>query len=104
VWMAAASQVANSASGAWAGSNLATALSRQSFMLTADRMPDAMKIRRQTVEHLFGTLKAWMGAAHFLTPTLAKVGIAMCLQVLAYKMKRMTQIFGVRPLMAAIRA
>lgn len=25
-----------------------------------DRMPDAMTIRRQTVEHPFGTLKAWM--------------------------------------------
>ena len=27
-----------------------------------DRMPDAMGVRRQTVEHPFGTLKAWMGA------------------------------------------
>ncbi len=35
-----------------------------------DRMPDAMGVRRQTVEHPFGTLKAWMGATHFLTRTL----------------------------------
>ena len=35
-----------------------------------DHMPDAMKIRRQTVEHPFGTLKAWRGATHFLTRTL----------------------------------
>lgn len=69
-----------------------------------DRMPDAMKIRRQTVEHPFGTLKAWMGATHFLTRTLAKVRTEMSLQVLAYNMKRMIQIFGVGPLMAAIRA
>jgi len=69
-----------------------------------DRMPDAMKIRRQTVEHPFGTLKAWMGATHFLTRTLAKVRTKMSLQVLAYNMKRMIQIFGVAPLMAAIRA
>src|SRR5207302_9628398 len=38
-----------------------------------DRMPDAMGVRRQTVEHPFGTLKAWMGATHFLTRTLDKV-------------------------------
>ena len=38
-----------------------------------DRMPDAMGVRRQTVEHPFGTLKAWMGATHFLTRTLEKV-------------------------------
>ena len=69
-----------------------------------DRMPDAMKIRRQTVEHPFGTLKAWMGATHFLTRTLAKVRTEMSLQVLAYNMKRMIQILGVGPLMAAIRA
>ena len=68
-----------------------------------DRMPDAMKIRRQTVEHPFGTLKAWMGATHFLTRTLAKVRTEMSLQVLAYNMKRMIQIVGVGPLMAAIR-
>src|SRR5260370_22426394 len=34
-----------------------------------DRMPEAMGVRRQTVEHPFGTLKAWMGATHFLTRT-----------------------------------
>lgn len=38
-----------------------------------DRMPNAMKIRRKTLEHVFGTLKAWMGATHFLTRTLPKV-------------------------------
>ena len=69
-----------------------------------NRMPAAMKIRRQTVEHPFGTLKAWMGATHFLTRTLAKLRTEMSLQVLAYNMKRMIQIFGVGPLMAALRA
>lgn len=69
-----------------------------------DRLPDAMKIRRQTVEHPFGTLKAWMGANHFLTRTLAKVKTEMSLYVLAYNMKRMIQIFGVGPLIAGIRA
>ncbi len=69
-----------------------------------DRMPDAMMIRRQTVEHPFGTMKAWMGATHFLTRTLAKVRTEMSLQVLAYNMKRMIQIVGVGALITAIRA
>jgi hypothetical protein len=69
-----------------------------------DRMPDAMGIRRQTVEHPFGTLKAWMGATHFLTRTLDKVRTEMSLHVLAYNLKRMIAIFGVGALMAAIRA
>ena len=69
-----------------------------------DQMPDAMKIRRQTVEHPFGTLKAWMGATHFLTRTLAKVRTEMSLQVLAYNMKRMIQLFGIGQLLTAIRA
>jgi transposase len=69
-----------------------------------DRMPDAMKVRRQTVEHPFGTLKSWMGSTHFLTKTLEKVRTEMSLHVLAYNLKRVIQIFGVEPLMAAIRA
>jgi transposase-like protein len=69
-----------------------------------DRMPEAMTIRRQTVEHPFGTLKAWMGAAHFLTRTLEKVKTEMSLQVPAYNMKRMINLFGVKPLMPAIAA
>src|SRR5215472_9524105 len=67
-----------------------------------DRMPEAMGVRRQTVEHPFGTLKAWMGATHFLTRTLDKVRTEMSLHVPAYNLKRMMTIFGVAPLMAAI--
>jgi transposase len=67
-----------------------------------DRMPEAMGVRRQTVEHPFGTLKAWMGATHFLTRTLDKVRTEMSLHVLAYNLKRMIAIFGAGPLMAAI--
>lgn len=69
-----------------------------------DHMPDAMTIRRQTVEHPFATLKAWMGSTHFLTRTLEKAKTEMSLQVLAYNLKRMINIFGVRPLMRAIAA
>jgi len=68
-----------------------------------DRMPEAMGVRRQTVEHPFGTLKAWMGATHFLTRTLDKVRTEMSLHVLAYNLKRMITILGVGPLMQAIR-
>ncbi len=69
-----------------------------------DRMPEAMTIRRQTVEHPFGTLKAWMGSTHFRTRTLEKVKTEMSLHVLAYNMKRMINIFGVKPLARAITA
>jgi hypothetical protein len=69
-----------------------------------DRLPEAMTIRRQTAGHTFGTLKAWMGSTHFLTKTLKNVQTEMCLQVLAYNMKRMINIFGVKPLVRAIAA
>src|SRR5271165_1877653 len=69
-----------------------------------DRMPEAMTIRRQTVEHPFGTLKAWMGSTHFLTKTLEKVKTEMSLHVLAYNMKRIINIFGVKRLLQAIAA
>jgi hypothetical protein len=69
-----------------------------------DRKPDAMRIRRATVEQPFGTLKAWMGATHFRTRTLEKVRTEMSLHVLAYNLKRMISILGVQPLMAAMRA
>jgi transposase len=69
-----------------------------------DQQPDAMRVRRRTAEHPFGTLKAWMGAAHFLTRTLKRVGTEMSLHVLAYNMKRVFAIRGVGPLVAAIRA
>src|SRR5246127_1563539 len=69
-----------------------------------DRMPDAMGVRRQTAEHPFGTVKAWMGSTHFLTRTLKRVSTEMSLHVLAYNMKRVIAIIGVGPLLLAIRA
>jgi transposase len=69
-----------------------------------ERMPKAMTIRRRTAEHPFGTIKAWMGATHFLTRTLAKVKTEMSLQVLAYNLKRMIALFGVGPLIEAMAA
>jgi transposase len=69
-----------------------------------DRKPDAMRIRRATVEHPFGTLKAWMGATHFKMKTLEKVRTEMSLHVLAYNLKRAITILGPRPLMEAMQA
>jgi transposase len=69
-----------------------------------DRHPKAMRIRRATVEHAFGTLKAWMGATHFKTRTLEKVRTEMSLHVLAYNLKRMIAIKGVGPLIQAMQA
>jgi transposase len=69
-----------------------------------DRAPDSMRIRRQTVEHPFGTIKLWMGGAHFLTKTLDRVSTEMGLHVLAYNLKRVMKILGNDALMAAIRA
>lgn len=69
-----------------------------------DRTPEASRIRRQTAEHPFGTLKAWMGSTHFLTKTLPRVSTEMSLHVLAYNFKRVMKIIGTGPLMQAIRA
>jgi Transposase DDE domain len=63
-----------------------------------------MRIRRQTAEHPFGTIKAWMGATHFRLRTLEKVGTEMSLHVLAYNLKRMIAILGVQPLIQAMKA
>jgi transposase len=69
-----------------------------------DRNPLAMRQRRETVEHPFGTLKMRMGAAHFLMRRLPKVATEMALHVLAYNLTRVMNIIGIQPLMAAIRA
>jgi transposase len=68
-----------------------------------DRTPQASRLRRQTVEHPFGTLKAWMGATHFLTKTLPRVSTEMSLHVLAYNFKRLIRIFGTQRVIRAMR-
>jgi transposase len=59
-----------------------------------DRAPQTMRIRRQTAEHPFGTIKAWMGATHFRLRPLEKVRTEMSLHVLAYHLKRTIAILG----------
>jgi len=67
-----------------------------------ENMPDAMKIRRCTIEHTFGTLKHWMGASHFLMKTKPHVSTEMSLHILAYNMKRVINIMGSVALMKAM--
>src|SRR6266542_1635485 len=69
-----------------------------------DENPEKMRQRRETVEHPFGTIKARMGATHFLMKTLPRVATEMALHVLAYNLTRVMNIVGIRPLMAAIMA
>ena len=74
------------------------------MQLRLDRQPEMMRVRRQTVEHPFGTIKSWMGWTHFLTKTLPRVRTEMSLHVLAYNLKRVMRILGIGAMMAAIRA
>ena len=69
-----------------------------------DEHPEKMRQRRETVEHPFGTIKARMGATHFLMKTLPRVASEMALHVLTYNLTRVMNIMGVQPLMAAMRA
>ena len=62
-----------------------------------------MQRRRETVEHPFGTLKAWMGATHFVTRTLPRVRAEMSLHVLAYNLRRAINLVGVSALILAVR-
>ncbi|WP_428000689.1 transposase [Acidovorax sp.] len=68
-----------------------------------DSNPEAMTLRRSTVEHVFGTLKHWMGSTHFLMKTLKHVGTEMSLHVLAYNLKRVMGVMGIAQMMQAMR-
>jgi Transposase DDE domain len=69
-----------------------------------DAAPEASRVRMRTVEHVFGTLKAWMGSTHFLTRTLPRVRTEMSLQVLAYNLQRAIKVLGAAKLIAEMRA
>jgi transposase len=69
-----------------------------------DRMPNAMRVRRRTVEHIFGTIKDWMGRGHFKTRRLKNVGTEIGLHILAYNIKRAIALVSVPSLMAAMQA
>jgi len=69
-----------------------------------EESPDMMKVRRSTVEHPFGTIKAWMGSTHFQMKSIEKVSAEMSLHVLAYNMKRVIQVMGAKNLISAMQA
>jgi transposase len=67
-----------------------------------DEHPEMMHRRRETVEHTFGTIKSWMGSTHFQMKTLPRARTEMALHVLAYNLKRVINIIGIAPLIAAM--
>ena len=69
-----------------------------------DAHPEKMRQRRETAEHPFGTIKARMGATHFLMKTLKRVSTEMALHVLAYNLTRAMNILGTGALIDAMRA
>jgi len=66
--------------------------------------PDAMRQRKQLVEHPFGTIKHWMGSTHFLMKRLPNVQTEMSLHVLAYNLKRAINVLGVPAMVAKLQA
>jgi len=74
------------------------------MQMRLEQTPDAMRIRRSTVEHPFATIKAWMGSTHFLTKGLECVKVEMSLHVLAYNFRRLLTLLGMQGMLAAIRA
>jgi len=68
-----------------------------------DRKPQAMTMRRSTIEHVFGTLKHWMGSTHFLTRGLQHVSTEMSLHMLAYNFKRLIKLLGIAKTIGAMR-
>ena len=69
-----------------------------------DHNPNAMSIRRRTVEHVFGTLKYWMGSTHFQTRRFERVSTEMSLHILAYNLRRFISIFGITGAIEAMQA
>jgi transposase len=74
-----------------------------------DEIPEAMRRRRETVEHPFGPIKIEygkmrLGATHFLMKRLKNVRTDMALSVLTYNLTRVINILGITPLIQAIRA
>ena len=69
-----------------------------------DHDPERMRVRRETVEHPFGTIKSWMGSTHFKMKILPRLSTEMSLHILAYNLKRAINIMGAKPLTAAIRS
>jgi hypothetical protein len=64
--------------------------------------PEKLKQRKTLVEHPFGTLKHWWDHGHFLLRGLSKVRAGFSLTALAYNLKRVLKIVGVRELLQCL--
>lgn len=69
-----------------------------------DDDPSKLALRSMTVEHPYGTIKAWMGNTHFKMRRLRNVATEMALHVLAYNMTRVMNIIGIPAMINAMRA
>ncbi len=67
------------------------------------RNPDIVKVRREVVEHPFGSIKQWMNQGAFLMRRLRKVRAEFSLTALAYNLRRVLNIVEFPTLMAAVR-
>jgi transposase len=64
--------------------------------------PEIVKVRKELIEHVFGTTKRSMDQGYFLLRTRKKVAAEMSLTVLAYNLKRVIKILGVKGLIAGM--
>jgi len=64
--------------------------------------PGILDLRRETVEHPFGSIKQWMNQGAFLMRGLEKVRAEFSLTALAYNMTRAINLVGVPGLMRAV--
>jgi hypothetical protein len=68
------------------------------------KRPGVLDLRRETVEHPFGTIKQWMYQGAFLMRGLEKVRAEFSLTALAYNLRRVLNLVGFTELMAAVAA
>jgi hypothetical protein len=66
--------------------------------------PEIMKVRKELIEHVFGTMKRSMDQGYFLLRTRKKVAAEMSLTVLAYNLKQVIEIVGVKGLIEGLMA
>jgi hypothetical protein len=64
--------------------------------------PEKIKRRKEIVEHPFGTIKRSMNQGYFLMRGIQKVKTEMSLTVIAYNMKRVFNIMGVKRMVQAL--
>ncbi len=66
--------------------------------------PGILNVRRETVEHPFGSIKQWMNQGAFLMRGLDKVRGEFSLTALAYNLRRAINLIGVTGLIRAVQA